>query len=39
MELREITDQCVRAGYPGYLDHQVQAPARRESALFVGRHR
>ena len=41
MELREITDQCVRAGYPGYLDHQVQAQAqaRRESALFVGRHR
>jgi len=30
MELREITDQCVRTVYPGYLDHQVQAQARRE---------
>ena len=39
MELGEVTDQSVRAGYPGYLDQQVQAQARRESALFVGRHR
>jgi len=39
MELGEVSDQSVRAGYPGYVDPQVQAQARRESALFSGRHR
>jgi hypothetical protein len=39
VELGEVTDQSVRIGYPGYLDQQVQAQARREPALFDGRHR
>jgi hypothetical protein len=39
VELGEVTDQSVRIGYPGYVDQQVQAQARRESALFDGRHR
>lgn len=39
VELSEVSDHSVRAGYPGYLDQQVQAQARRESALFDGRHR
>ena len=39
VELAEVSDSSVRAGYPGYVDQQVQAQARRESALFDGRHR
>jgi hypothetical protein len=39
LELDEVSDQSVRIGYPGYADQQVQAQARRESALFDGRHR
>jgi hypothetical protein len=39
VDLDEVTDRSVRTGYPGYLDQQVQAQARRESALFDGRHR
>jgi hypothetical protein len=39
VELGEVTDHSVRIGYPGYLDQQVQAQARREPALFDGRHR
>lgn len=39
VDLDEVTDQSVRIGYPGYLDQQVQAQARREPALFDGRHR
>jgi hypothetical protein len=39
VELGEVSDASVRAGYPGYVDQQVQAQARRESALFDGRHR
>lgn len=39
VDLSEVSDHQVRAGYPGYLDQQVQAQARRESALFDGRHR
>lgn len=39
VELDEVSDQSVRIGYPGYLDQQIQAQARRESALFDGRHR
>ena len=39
VELGEVSDHSVRIGYPGYLDHQVQAQARREPALFDGRHR
>jgi hypothetical protein len=39
LELSEVSDRSVRLGYAGYLDQQVQARARRESALFDGRHR
>ena len=39
VELSDVSDQAVRVGYPGYVDQQVQAQARRESALFDGRHR
>lgn len=39
VDLSEVRDHQVRAGYPGYLDQQVQAQARRESALSDGRHR
>jgi hypothetical protein len=39
VELDEVSDQSVRIGYPSYVDQQVQAQARRESALFDGRHR
>jgi hypothetical protein len=39
VELSDVSDQAVRVGYPGYADHQVEAQARRESALFDGRHR
>jgi hypothetical protein len=38
-DLAAVTDGSVRSGYRGYLDQQVQAQARRESALFEGRHR
>jgi hypothetical protein len=37
--LLDVTDHSVLIGYPGYVDRQVQAQARRESALFDGRHR
>jgi hypothetical protein len=39
VELSDVTDRSIQVGYPGYLDPQVQAQARRESALFDGRHR
>jgi len=39
VELADVSDRSVRIGYPGYLDQQVQAQARRESALFTGKHR
>ena len=39
LSLAEVSDQSVRIGYPGYVDQQIQAQARRESALFDGRHR
>ena len=38
-ELSDLSNESVRLGYRGYLDGQVQAQARRESALFSGRHR
>lgn len=38
-ELAEVSDHSIRTGYAGYVDQQVQAQARRESALFDGRHR
>jgi hypothetical protein len=39
VELSDVSDRSVQLGYPGYLDPQVTAQARRESALFDGRHR
>jgi hypothetical protein len=39
VELGDVSDEAVRVGYPGYADHQIEAQARRESALFDGRHR
>jgi hypothetical protein len=39
IDVAEVSDRSVRAGYPGYLDQQVQVQARRESALFDGKHR
>ena len=39
VELSDVSDRSVQVGYAGYLDPQVTAQARRESALFDGRHR
>jgi len=38
-ELEEVTSETVRHGYPGYVDAQVQAQARRDSGLHDGHHR
>jgi hypothetical protein len=38
-EISEVTDQSVRATYPGFVDVQVQAQARRDSGLHEGHHR
>jgi hypothetical protein len=37
--LADVSDHSVRSGYPGYVDGQMQAQARRESAIRSGRHR
>ena len=39
VELAEVSDGSVQIGYPGYLDKQVSAQARREPGLHEGRHR
>jgi hypothetical protein len=39
MQLAEVRDSSVRIGYPGYVDGQAQAQARRESAMHGGKHR
>lgn len=39
IELAEVSSGSVKIGYPGYVDAQVQAQARRESGLHQGRHR
>ena len=39
VELPEVSDSSVKIGYPGYVDAQVQAQARRESGLHQGAHR
>src|SRR5207237_7402688 len=39
VELSDVSDQSVRVGYPGYIDQQVQAQARRESGLCDGTRR
>ena len=39
VQLSEVSADSVRIGYPGYVDAQVQAQARRESGLNSGRHR
>jgi hypothetical protein len=37
--LADVSSDSVKIGYPGYVDAQVQAQARRESGLHQGRHR
>jgi hypothetical protein len=37
--LGDVSDDSVAIGYPGYLDKQVEAQARREPGLHDGRHR
>ena len=39
VELADVSDSSISVGYPGYLDKQVQAQARREPGLHAGRHR
>lgn len=39
VQLSEVSSDSVKIGYPGYVDAQVQAQARRESGLNSGRHR
>ena len=39
VQLSEVSADSVKIGYPGYIDAQVQAQARRESGLNSGRHR
>jgi hypothetical protein len=39
MELRNVQDQSVRIGYPGWVDPQVRVQARRAEAIREGRHR
>jgi hypothetical protein len=39
VELAELSTQSVRLGYPGYVDAQVKAQARREAAILNGKHR
>ena len=39
VKLSAVSDRSVRLGFPGYVDRQVEAQARREAALFAGRHR
>ena len=38
VQLAEVPADSVKVGYPGYIDAQVQAQARRESGLNSGRH-
>jgi len=37
--LGKAAGELARAGYPGWVDHQVQAQARRAEAIRNGRHR
>ena len=39
VQLPEVSASSVKIGYPGYVDAQVQAQARRESGLNSRRHR
>ena len=39
VQLSEVSADSLKIGYPGYIDAQVQAQARRESGLNSGRHR
>jgi hypothetical protein len=38
-EIHEVSDESVRAAYPGFVDVQVQAQARRDAGLHEGHHR
>src|SRR5438105_3486624 len=39
LELADVRNESVRIGYPGYVDGQVRAQARRASAMHAGKHR
>lgn len=39
VELGEVSAESVRIGYPGYVDPQAQAQARRDPGLHEGHHR
>jgi len=39
IELAEVSPGSVKIGYPGYIDAQVTAQARREPGLHDGKHR
>ena len=39
VELGDVSPDSVRIGYPGYVDAQGQAQARRETAMRDGQHR
>ena len=39
VELADVSAESVRIGYAGYIDAQVKAQARRDSALQGGKHR
>jgi hypothetical protein len=39
VEISEVSDESIRVGYPGFVDAQVQAQARRDAGLHDGRHR
>ena len=39
VELSEVSAESVNLGYPGYVDAQVKAQARRDSAIRNGKHR
>lgn len=39
LELADVRNESVRIGYPGYVDGQAQAQARRTSAIHDGKHR
>jgi hypothetical protein len=39
VELGEVSSESVRIGYPGYVDAQSQAQARRDPGLHEGHHR
>src|SRR4051812_6172210 len=39
IELADVSPSSIKIGYPGYIDSQVTAEARREPGLHNGKHR